>query len=55
VFLACGHVDDEVSEFGLHCLREIAIQEYEFLEFYFLDICKITEAATKRECSKVGA
>ena len=55
VFLACKHQDEEVMENGLNCLREIAVQEYEFVEFYFLEICQITEAATKSTSSKVGA
>ena len=42
-------------ELGLECLRDIAVQEYESVQYYFLEICKVTEAATHSTSSKVGA
>lgn len=47
VFAACAVQDEEVFEFGLHCLREISIQEYESVQFYFAKICEVTGNATK--------
>jgi pyrimidine deaminase RibD-like protein len=35
VFVACRNADEEVSQEGLATLREIAIQQYEHVEFYF--------------------
>jgi len=35
VILACGSNDEEICEFALHCLREIATQEYDCIQFYF--------------------
>ena len=55
VFTACGLPDEEIQEYALHCLREIAVQEYEIVQFYFENICKVTEAATKSTSPKVGA
>jgi len=35
VFAACVVADEEVQEYAFHCLREISIQEYESVHFYF--------------------
>ena len=40
VFSACqvpasASESEEIHEFALHCLREIAVQEYESLQIYF--------------------
>jgi len=55
VFEACQSTDEEVQEFALHCLREICAQEYESVQFYFNEICMVTEALTRSESPKVGA
>lgn len=39
----------------MHCLREISIQEYENVKFYFEKICELTGKATKSKSSRVGA
>ena len=31
VFTACNLPDEEIQEYALHCLREIAVQEYEIV------------------------
>ena len=55
VLAACTAADEEVQESALHCLRDIATQEYEYLELYFAEVCQVTEASTKSESSRVGA
>ena len=55
VFLTCKHPEEEIMQYGLECLRDIAVQEYESVSFYFLEICQVTEAATKSTSCKVGA
>lgn len=47
VFVACEIPDEEVQEFALSCLREIAVQEYESVQFYFAKMCEVTGNATK--------
>ena len=47
--------DEEIQEFGLHCLREISTQEYNCVQFYFEQILNTTAAATKSHSNKVGA
>jgi importin subunit beta-1 len=39
IFTACSINDEEVQEFGLHCLREISTQEYQSVQYYFDNIC----------------
>lgn len=39
VLAACGSADEEVQESALHCLRDIATQEYQYLELYFEKVC----------------
>jgi importin subunit beta-1 len=47
LFTSCDIADEEIQEYGLHCLREISIQEYESVQFYFQRICEVTGNATK--------
>jgi importin subunit beta-1 len=55
VFIACEVEDEEVQEYGLHCLREISIQEYDSVHFFFQRICEVTGNSTKSSSSRVGA
>lgn len=53
---AVMHVhDEEVQEYALSCLREIAVQEYDCTQFFFNEICRVTEFGTQQASNKVGA
>ena len=46
--------DEEIQEYALHTLREIAIQQYECLELYFAKIQEVTTAAARSTSDRVG-
>ena len=55
IFIACNSQDEDIQENGLSCLREVAVQEYESVEFYFKTICETTANAANSPSNKVGA
>ena len=55
VFVACLIADEEVSQEGLATLREIAIQQYEHVEFYFEKLKEVTAMGMQSESSRIGA
>jgi hypothetical protein len=55
VFVACLNADEEVSQEGLATLREIAIQQYEHVEFYFEKLKEVTAMGMQSESSRIGA
>lgn len=55
IIKSCGLQDETVQERGLQCLAEIATQEYEHLDPYFVHMSKVTEACSLSESPKVGA
>ena len=55
ILAACGAADEDIQENALHCLREIAVQEYECVGQYFSHICTATGTASKSDNNKIGA
>jgi len=47
VFQGCASADEEIQESSLSCLREIGVQEYEYLELYFAEVCAATSRASQ--------
>lgn len=55
IFEACECQDEDVQENSLMCLREIAVQEYEYIDLYFVKVCQVTGNLSKSQNSKIGA
>lgn len=55
ILQACLHPDEDIKEYALICLRDIAEKQYFCIEGYFQQICKVTGDAANSESSKVGA
>lgn len=55
ILQACLHPDEDIKEYALICLRDIAENQYFCIEGYFQQICKVTGDAANSESSKVGA
>ena len=55
LFQACSHTNEEVVVNVLTCLREITIQEYDYIQYYFEKIGTITFALAMHPSSRVGA
>ena len=53
IFIACNSQDEDIQENGLSCLREVAVQEYESVEFYFKTICENPEESLDTPDRKV--
>ena len=55
IFVACDCPDDEVREYALNTLQEIATHQYDSVEIYFKQICTVTASAANSDNDKVGA
>ena len=55
IFLACEAPDEEIREYALQSLKEVATYEYDHVETYFQKICMVTAAAANFESDRVGA
>ena len=55
IFEAAGSADEDIQENSLHCLREIAVQEYDFIQLYFVNVCAVTGKACQSSNNKIGA
>jgi len=55
IFLACSLADEEIREYGLQSLKEVATCEYDSIQYYFRKICSVTADAANSPSDKVGA
>ena len=55
IFIACNCADEEIREYGLNSLQEVATQQYDSIEIYFKQICAVTASAANSDSDKVGA
>ena len=55
VLMACEHPDDNIKVLAFSLLVEIGINYYDYIEEYYLDLCRITGNGAMNEDYKVGA
>jgi len=55
IFEALKNPNEEVRVSAMQTLNEVGRQEYEAIEYYFAEICKVTAYAAKSDEQSVGA